>query len=206
MRRLLFGAAVLLLIGVAIGLFQLYQRNEQQKDLFLPEAENDFVVGWVGQSNQASGLDTGEAPPVASEPSASMPQLANQASVTSVEAHFQEDSYPVGTQQLALVVTNQGSETLEYTHWFDFRQVAGEQLIPLAPREGAMVNPDDPNAVQRLEPGVTVTIPLSIDLFDTPLGPGTYRVAQLACFADPNGQTLACTEITADFELVPEKT
>ena len=216
-RPYALAAALALLLGLLSGC-----GGEPQKELFLPEAENDFVIGWVGggSSSQPEASEETFAPSSLPQATSSLPQLAGQAPVASVEAHFTQDSYPVGTSQLTLVVANRGESTLEYTSWFDFRQVTAEGLLPLTPREGAMVNPAvlrdirepqqssllyaqslDPAAVQRLAPGETAETPVPIDLFDPPLGPGTYRAAQLACFADPQGQALACTEIAAEFTL-----
>ena len=200
-RRALPAAALALLLGLLPGCGE-----DAQKQLILPEAENDFVVGWVGggsaaQSEAAFESAPSSVPQTLPAGAASLPQLAGTDTAASVEAYFQQDAYPVGTTQLVLVVTNRGEGTLEYTSWFDFRQVTAEGLLPLTPRDGEMVNPDDPAAVQRLAPGETAEIPIPIDLFDPPLGPGTYRVAQLACFADPQGQALACTEIAAEFTL-----
>ena len=116
-----------------------------------------------------------------------------------MEARPERESYPVGTGEIALVVTNRTENDLIYTLWFDFRRVEGDAVVPLVPRAGLMVNPDDVNAERVLRGGETVTITLPIDLFDEPLPPGTYRAAQLSCFADTGGQALACSEITADF-------
>lgn len=119
----------------------------------------------------------------------------------SVRTVPEQERYPVGTTKISLVVTNQSTGDLLYTNWFDFRQIKGDEVLLLTPREGAMTHPDDPNASASLAPGETVTIEIPIDIFPEPLEAGTYRVSQLACFTDPQGNGLACSEITADFIL-----
>ncbi|MCI8649131.1 MAG: hypothetical protein HFG20_03350 [Anaerotruncus sp.] len=138
------------------------------------------------------------------ESSSEQPQDIQPKPIYSIMAYTTQESYPVGTQEITLVVTNRADGELMYTDWFDFRRVTQEGLEPLSPREGEMVNPEDPDAAKLLAAGETVTITVPIDIFEPPLTAGTYRVAQLACFVDTKGQALACTEIAADFILTAE--
>lgn len=211
MRRALILCGAL---ALAATLFLLL-RQRPGRDVFLPEAQNDSVFAVIGLPGDAPASEDSAALEVSSsEASSSEPSLSEAAPAPepgapeaaafpvgerSVEARPERESYPVGTKEIALIVTNWTENDLLYTHWFDFRRVEGGAVEPLAPRAGLMVNPDDVNAEWVLHGGETVTIPLSIDLFDEPLGPGTYRAAQLSCFADTSGQALACSEITADF-------
>lgn len=203
-------------LALAALLF-LFLRPHPERAALLPEARNDFVLGVVGLPGGASVPDEppsraepvpaessapDPAPPESSAPAIAAPlpeAAAFPAGERSVEARPERESYPVGTGEIALVVTNRTGNDLIYTHWFDFRRVEGDAVVPLVPRAGLMVNPDDVNAERVLRGGETVTITLPIDLFDEPLPPGTYRAAQLSCFADTGGQALACSEITADF-------
>lgn len=203
-------------LALAALLF-LFLRPHPERAALLPEAHNDFVLGVVGLPGGASAPDEppSRAEPVPAESSAPDPAppesgvpaiaaplpeaAAFPAGERSVEARPERESYPVGTGEIALVVTNRTENDLIYTHWFDFRRVEGDAVVPLTPRAGLMANPDDVNAERVLHGGETVTITLPIDLFDEPLPPGTYRAAQLSYFADTGGQALACSEITADF-------
>lgn len=215
-------------LALAVLLFFLLRPHPERAAL-LPEAQNDFVLGVVGLPGGASAPesvpDAGEPSPRAEEAHAessaastagavesSAPEGAPESAAVplpeaaalpvgerSVDARPERESYPMGTGEITLVVTNRTENDLIYTHWFDFRRVEGDTLVPLTPRAGLMANPDDVGAERVLHGGETVTITLPIDLFDEPLPPGTYRAAQLSCFADTGGQALACSEITADF-------
>lgn len=177
MKRFWIIPLALFAAGIGIGLlYSAVRPVPREKAFFLPEAQNDKVFSVIG-------FGSSEAP------------------VASVTARPEQDSYPVGTESISLVVLNNASDTLLYTSWFDFRKVDGGEVLPLTPRDGAMVNPDSVSASFALAPGETATIPIPIDIFDEPLSPGIYRVSQLACFIDPHGEALACTEITADFTI-----
>lgn len=222
MRRALILCGALALAALLF----LFLRPHPERAAFLPEAQNDFVLGVVGlpggapapesaspvdgvpsraeavpaESSAASEAGSAESESGEPENTAPLPEAAAlPAGERSVNARPERESYPVGTGEIALVVTNRTENDLIYTHWFDFRRVEGDAVVPLTPRAGLMANPDDVNAERVLHGGETVTITLPIDLFDEPLPPGTYRAAQLSCFADTGGQALACSEITADF-------
>ena len=196
MKRFLLLLALLFLLGVLAGL---WWNHSRQKEVFLPQAENDQIFTVIGLETSDPSQPVSPSDPVQSE---AEPLINSQQSASiSVETVADPETYPIGSQEILLVVTNHSDSILTYSDWFDFRKVEGDTLVPMTPREGMMVNPDDPNAAKELQPGQTVRIQVPIDLFDAPLEAGLYRVSQLACFSDPKGQALACTEITATFTL-----
>ena len=140
------------------------------KSAYLPEAKQDFI--WTVLKDGAQDD-----------------------SQRSIQAHAEQESYPVGTTEITLVITNRGEDALIYTGYYDFRRIDGDTVTPLSVREDVVFNLEE----RLLEPGETVRQSVPIDLFEEPLQPGTYRAAQLACFGNTQGEALACSEITADF-------
>lgn len=159
-------------LALAALLF-LFLRPHPERAAFLPEAQNDFVLGAVGlpggapapesaspvdgvpsraevvpaESSAASEAGSAEAESGEPENTAPLPEAAAlPAGERSVDARPERESYPVGTGEIALVVTNRTENDLIYTHWFDFRRVEGDAVVPLTPRAGLMANPDDVNA------------------------------------------------------------
>ena len=209
-RRLMILAAILVLLGAGAGILW---RHAQQRALFLPEAENDFVMGWV-----AGGDFSSSEPPPPSEASQDavsqeeiLPDEIFQEEISEdplifgseggIQTTLAQPVYPVGTTEIVLSVYNPTDSPLEYTDWFDFRRMEGKgTLVPLDPLPDAMPQPDQAQ-VKILEPGETVELTVPIDIFPQPLTAGIYRVAQLTCYANSGGHALACTEITADFIL-----
>ena len=198
-RRFLLLLACLLALGAGLGLLWNALRAGREKRLYLPEAQNDFILGAVGLPGAAGSSAPEGALPGGGEAASSPAEGLSLEEAPSVGARPERDSYPVGTASVTLVVENRGGAELEYTGWFDLRRVEGDFLLPLTPREGLAPAPDDPADARLLAPGETARIDVPIDLFDRPLEPGTYRAAQLCCFVDAGGNALACTEIAADF-------
>lgn len=170
MKRAIAFALALFATGMGIGLIQVSLREKTEKAAYLPAASDGFLFAAVG---------------FPSEPETQR----------SVQAHTLSESYPSGTGEITLAITNNGPAALSYTGYYDFRAADGDAWIPLSPRADVLFD----SAEQVLEPGQTAMQTVPIDLFERPLGPGTYRVAQLACFSGPGG---ACTEITATFSII----
>lgn len=162
------------------------------KALFLPTAQNDQLFSVVGlpEAPTPKPALTSEPAPVFALPSE-----------PSIAARPARERYPVGTKSVTLLVENHTAGDLLYSHWFAYFTVVEGGQIPLTPREGTMENPDTPDPSLILKAGESMTLDVPIDIFDAPLTPDAYRVAQLACFADADGNALACTEITADFTI-----
>ena len=114
----------------------------------------------------------------------------------SVTAQPVQPTYPVGSSSVQLTVTNQSENNLLYTTVFDLRKLSpsGEWL----PLDGAA--PTQPQEELELAGGETTIVEAVLN--PVPTEPGRYRLAQLACFSDPQGKALACTGIEAEFELV----
>lgn len=168
-RRFLLFFAGVFLCGAAIGVL-VFLLNRPAKTEYLPEAQNDFILAAVGVSSEESPG-------------------------RSIEARAERESYPAGTKEIVLVITNHSDEILGYTGYYDFRRVDGDTMTPLSVCPDIVFDMTD----KLLNPGETVRETVPVDLFDEPLSSGTYRAAQLACFSNTQGEALACSEITADF-------
>lgn len=168
-HRVAAAFAALFLIGILIGGIQFFWNRPANKE-FLPEAENDLILTVIGD------------------------EIPND-SERSINAHTEQESYPVGTKEIVLIITNHGEHALIYTGYYDFRHVDGDTVTPLSVRDDVVFDLEE----HVLEPGETTRQTIAIDLFDQPLQPGIYRASQLACFSDTQGQALACSEITTDF-------
>ncbi len=193
-RRSILLLVGLFLTGALLGAgWQLLRRApSREKALFLPEAKNDFVFAVVpgGESEPASQ------PEEEVFTSAGAPER-----MMGIETRISRSRYPVGTTEIGLTVINHTTSDLLYSEWFDFRRVEEGEVVRLTPVEGSTVNPAGLTESERLEGGGSVVLTVPIDLFDPPLGPGVYRVAQLACYGDTGDHALACTEISAEFQL-----
>lgn len=197
MRKLILLALCAVLLFVTDLLLQ-----KQPERLLLPEAQNDVVIAAIGFGGPS---ETAPAEPEPAAPQASAPPFPGGAAesvepVTSVAARPLAESYPVGSSEILLEVTNNGDRTLGYTLWFDIRKVEGEMLVPLPVQENSVPDFDTLESF-RLEAGETVQIPVRLDFSGEPLPDGIYRASQLACFEDAKGNALACTEISAEFTL-----
>lgn len=192
-RRSILLLVGLFLAGALLGAgWQLVRRPSiREKELFLPEAKNDFTFAVV------SG---GEADP-ASQPEEAPASAGTPERVMGIETRVSRDCYPVGTTEIELTVINHTTSDLLYSEWFDFRRFEEGEVIRLIPIEGSTVNPAGLTESERLKGGDSIVLTVPIDLFDPPLGPGIYRVAQLACYGDTGDHVLACTEISAEFRL-----
>lgn len=168
-RRFLLFFIGLFLCGAVIGGL-VFLLSRPAKTEYLPKAQNDLILATVGVSSEES-------------------------SGRSIEARAERKSYPAGTKEIVLVITNHSEDILGYTGYYDFRRVDGDAITPLAVRPDVVFDLTD----QLLNPGETARETVPIALFEEPLPSGTYRAAQLACFTNTQGEALACSEITADF-------
>ncbi len=168
-RRFLLLFTGLFVCGAAVGVVG-FLLSRPAKTGYLPKAQNDLILAAVGVSSEES-------------------------SGRSIEARTERESYPAGTKEIVLIITNHSEDVLGYTGYYDFRRVDGDVITPLAVRPDVVFDMTD----QQLNPSETVRETVPVDLFDEPLPSGTYRAAQLACFSGAQGEALACTEITADF-------
>ena len=123
------------------------------------------------------------------------------ASAHRVMAYTAQERYPVGTQEVALLIANRADGELQYAQWFNLYRMTDGKLEPLALRADAQAPLEQVSASHLLAAGEMVTITIPLDIFDPPLSSGTYRAEQLARFVDAKGQTLAYTEICAEFIL-----
>ncbi|MFR9188891.1 MAG: hypothetical protein ACLVL7_00485 [Anaerotruncus massiliensis (ex Togo et al. 2019)] len=139
-------------LALAALLF-LFLRPHPERAAFLPEAQNDFVLGAVGlpaarppgkripcrrgplpaevvpaESSAASEAGSAEAESGEPENTAPLPKPPRSPPGTQRDARPERESYPVGTGEIALVVTNRTENDLIYTHWFDFRRVEGDAV------------------------------------------------------------------------------
>lgn len=194
-RRSVFLLIGLFLAGALLGAgWQLLRRSSaREKQLFLPEAENDFIFSVVSGGEGDSTFSLEEE--AGSQPSAATERLLG------IETKVSQTCYPVGTTRIELTVVNHTTSDLLYSEWFDFRRIEEEEVIRLTPVDGKAVDPAGLTESKRLEGGKSIVLTVPIDLFDPPLGPGVYRAAQLACYGDTGDHALACTEISAEFRL-----
>lgn len=116
----------------------------------------------------------------------------------SLPAKTLADSYPVGTTEITIEVVNNGHSAVTYTGYYDFRAVIDDEVVVLAVRDDVAFDMQE----YTLSPGQTMTQTIPIDIFPTPLVPGTYRLAQLVCFTESEQGAPACSEITVDFKIV----
>lgn len=168
-KRFILFLVGLFVFGMALGGLTLLLRPDERA-LILPEATNDTMFAVVGGAENTQG---------------------------SIEAHTTQESYPVGTAELVLEITNHNPSALTYNGWYDFRRLENDEWISLTPRADVLFDQSE----QLLGAGETASQTIPIDLFDPPLAAGTYRLAQLACYTDTGGNALACTEITSEFVL-----
>lgn len=150
--------------------------SSSDKSMFLPEATNDTIFSIIGTPDDENAE-------------------------RSIEAKSIQESYPIGTKSIELIITNHSDRPLLYTSYYDFRVLQNNEWISLTPREGALSNPDSMSANATLEAGASVTVTLDIDVFDEPLKAGVYRAAQLAPLMNEDGSSFACTEIVAAFTI-----
>ncbi|MEM1485439.1 immunoglobulin-like domain-containing protein [Oscillospiraceae bacterium PP1C4] len=167
-------AIILLLFSLGIVIISMWfmLHKQPEKTDYLPTATNDSMFAVIGLQSSSEAK-------------------------RSIEARTMQESYPVGTDEVELEITNHGESPLSYTGYYDFRMLENGEWQPLSPRSDVLFDSTE----HLLKPGETVTQTVPIDLFEAPLKAGTYRISQLACFSTPDGGFTACSEITASLTI-----